>query len=288
MTRKYNSEQTVSKILDVAAELFMEKGYAKTTMQDIVNGLGMSKGAIFYHFKSKEDVMTAVIERMVGELTKRATEIAEDSAPNAHEKMRRIIEAINLAGSPNEAMVWELHKRSNALMHQMSIAEIIHKLSPILAKVVEQGISEGIYNTSRPLETIEFLLASNQFYLDVSVFHWTMDELVVRATNFVRIMELSLGAAEGSFAFLLDNLNTGLKGSAGSQTDPETLHEQGSAGSQTGPETSSEIPLRQTSCEPADTAREQASREQLSREQASREQLSHEQGSANPKRANIE
>jgi AcrR family transcriptional regulator len=212
MPRKYDSQQTISKILDVASGLFMEKGYEQTTMQDIVNGLGMSKGAIFHHFKSKEDVMTAVIGRMTEELTQRTTEMAEDMSLGAHEKMRRIIAAINLTGSPDEAMVCELHKRSNALMHQTSIAEIVRRLSPILAKVVEQGIAEGIYNTPRPLETMEFLLASNQFYLDISVFHWTKDELAVRAANFVRIMELSLGAAEGAFSFLIDNLNTELKG----------------------------------------------------------------------------
>jgi AcrR family transcriptional regulator len=175
-------------------------------MQEIVNDLGMSKGAIFHHFKSKEDIMEAVISRMTTALVERATAISEDDSLGAHEKLKRIIAAINLVGSPDEAMIWELHKRSNALMHQTSFAEIVRRLPPILAEVVEQGITEGIYNTPRPLETMEFLLAANQFYLDISVFHWTMEELETRAATFVHIMELSLGAADGSFAFLLDAL----------------------------------------------------------------------------------
>ena len=46
MARNKYPEQTVEKILEVSLKLFSEKGYEKTTMQDIVNALGMSKGAI--------------------------------------------------------------------------------------------------------------------------------------------------------------------------------------------------------------------------------------------------
>jgi AcrR family transcriptional regulator len=167
----------------------------------------MSKGAIFHHFKSKEDVMNAVIRRMVEELVKRATAISEDESQDTHEKLKQSLAAINIDGSPNEAMLLELHKPSNAQMHQSSIAKIVREIAPIMADIVKQGVSEGVYNTPHPLETIEFLLAAGQFYLDASIFHWTMDELAVRAANFVRIMELSLGAREGSCSFLLDALN---------------------------------------------------------------------------------
>lgn len=60
MARNKYPEQTVEKILEVSLKLFSEKGYEKTTMQDIVNALGMSKGAIYHHFKSKEELVDAV------------------------------------------------------------------------------------------------------------------------------------------------------------------------------------------------------------------------------------
>lgn len=60
MARNKYPEQTVEKILDVSLKLFSEKGYEKTTMQDIVKALGMSKGAIYHHFKSKEELVDAV------------------------------------------------------------------------------------------------------------------------------------------------------------------------------------------------------------------------------------
>ena len=51
MARNKYPQRTVEKILEVSLALFNEKGYEKTTIQDIVNALGMSKGAIYHHFK---------------------------------------------------------------------------------------------------------------------------------------------------------------------------------------------------------------------------------------------
>ncbi|MDR2486735.1 MAG: hypothetical protein LBD12_02095, partial [Clostridiales Family XIII bacterium] len=75
---------------------------------------------------------------------------------------------------------------------------------------VEQGVREGIYKTLYPRETLELLFAANQVIFDSGIFQWNRDELTERACCFVRIMELSLGAEEGSFGFLLQNLNTQL------------------------------------------------------------------------------
>ena len=65
MSRNRNSEETVKRILEVSYRLFMEKGYEHASIQDIINHLGgLSKGAIYHHFKSKEDILVAVMERM--------------------------------------------------------------------------------------------------------------------------------------------------------------------------------------------------------------------------------
>ena len=58
MARNKHPEETVAKILDVSMRLFTEQGYEHTTIQDIVDALGMSKGAIYHHFKSKEESCT--------------------------------------------------------------------------------------------------------------------------------------------------------------------------------------------------------------------------------------
>ena len=63
MARNKYPEETQRKILDIAFRLFSEKGYDHTTIQDIVDALGMSKGAVYHHFKSKEDILDHLYDR---------------------------------------------------------------------------------------------------------------------------------------------------------------------------------------------------------------------------------
>ena len=65
MARNKYPEITEEKILDVAMRLFLEKGYDNTTIQDIVDGLGgLTKGAIYHHFKSKEEIIEALGDKL--------------------------------------------------------------------------------------------------------------------------------------------------------------------------------------------------------------------------------
>ena len=61
MARNKHPEQTRNFILETAFRLFIEKGYERTSIQDIIDQLGgLSKGAIYHHFKSKEEIMDAL------------------------------------------------------------------------------------------------------------------------------------------------------------------------------------------------------------------------------------
>lgn len=60
MARHKHPEQTVEKILEVSLKLFMEKRYDKTTIQDIIDAVGMSKGIIYCHFKSKDQILPGI------------------------------------------------------------------------------------------------------------------------------------------------------------------------------------------------------------------------------------
>ena len=65
MARNKYPEVTVDKILEVSERLFLEKGYDNTTIQNIVDELGgLTKGAVYHHFKSKEEIMDALSAKM--------------------------------------------------------------------------------------------------------------------------------------------------------------------------------------------------------------------------------
>ena len=65
MPRNKHPEETIQKILDVSLKLFTEKGFEQTTVLDIVNNLGgLTRGAFYHHFKSKEEVLFALTDKM--------------------------------------------------------------------------------------------------------------------------------------------------------------------------------------------------------------------------------
>lgn len=208
----------LSEILDAAELLFIQKSYDNATVNDILDKVGIGKGTFYHYFKSKEAVMDAVIDRMVKHSVSTAEKIAGNTQLSAHEKVRDIILSCNMAQSPYGRIIEELHQPSNAQMHQKSITAAIRAIAPILAAAVEQGIREGVYTTQYPQETIEFILIANQFMFDEGIFQWTQAEMATRAVASTQIIELALGAAKGSFHFLLEVVTSTSEG--GGENEP--------------------------------------------------------------------
>ena len=94
MARNKHPEETVNRILDVALALFFEKGYDDTSIQDIIDGLGgLTKGAVYHHFKSKEDILTAAIDRDNRGLYAELKRIRDDGRMNGAEKLQTLFAA---------------------------------------------------------------------------------------------------------------------------------------------------------------------------------------------------
>jgi AcrR family transcriptional regulator len=68
------SEDTRARILDVALELFAEKGFAATATRELAERLGFTKAALYYHFRTKDDLLAALITPAVDELTRLVTQ----------------------------------------------------------------------------------------------------------------------------------------------------------------------------------------------------------------------
>ncbi|MCC0684476.1 TetR/AcrR family transcriptional regulator [Clostridioides sp. ZZV14-6345] len=198
-------EERKSEILDTAEMLFCTKGYSKTTVNDILNEVGIAKGTFYYYFKSKEEVMDAIITRIIDNDINIAKKIALNPEIPVLEKFFQILMSQRpKVGDNKEKVIQQFHLPNNAEMHQKTIVKTILNFTPILAEVVEEGVREGIFNTKYPKETIEFLIASSECIFDESMFSWNKDEMLQKKKAFVHIMEITLGADKGSFDFVHD------------------------------------------------------------------------------------
>jgi AcrR family transcriptional regulator len=189
-------------IIDMAQNLFYLKGYDKTSVNEIIEKLGIAKGTFYYYFKSKEEILDVVVNRFIAILTSLANEILQSSEINAYEKLKRIL--VQQANStPEEFKILEqLHKIQNVDMHQKMIVEAVKQYAPVLSEVIEQGIHEGIFHTNYPLQAVEFFIAYTQTIMDPGVLHWSEDDYKIRAEALQSTIELLLGAQTGSFDYI--------------------------------------------------------------------------------------
>lgn len=85
-----------NEILDAATILFAEKGADHTSVADIMTAVGIAKGTLYHHFKSKEEIMDALIERQTSVLLKKAKMAAGDQSMPVNERMLRTVLALHM------------------------------------------------------------------------------------------------------------------------------------------------------------------------------------------------
>lgn len=136
-------------ILDVAQGLVVSHGYEQMSIQDVLSGLGISKGALYHYFGSKQELLAGVVDRMADEARARLAAAIEDSDANALDR---------LVGMFDNLVSWKVRKRDelvallrvwnsdgNALMRQRTRAGITDRVAPLFEHVVADGVADGTF-----------------------------------------------------------------------------------------------------------------------------------------------
>jgi len=152
MARTINPQKTIDTILSVSEKLFLEKGYEKTTTQEIVDETGLSKGTIFHHFKSKEDILAAVLHRH-NDCTAQDMQkwLSEMETLTAKEKIVGLFNRFY-----DEAERTPLSKLALISQSPRLILEDLRvwakKISPIIIQLTNEGNNDGSVKTDFPEE----------------------------------------------------------------------------------------------------------------------------------------
>ena len=196
------SDERRNQILDVAQELFLSKGFHKTTINDILKIVDIAKGTFYYYYESKMDVLDDLIDRFIDRQVEELQKLSVSPELTALEKFAYIISNPHNHSEEKEKILEELHKIDNAEMHQRSLVESVLKITPIVTRIVEQGIEEKIFTTPYPQETVEILIISFQILFDDGLFTWSYEERISKLKAMAWTFDLLLGAKEGSFNFI--------------------------------------------------------------------------------------
>lgn len=178
MARNKHPEETVNRILSVAFRLFMETGYEHTSIQDIINHLGgLSKGAIYHHFKSKEDILLAVTERMTAESNKILAVIRDRTDLNGKEKLKTIFKESISRPVQNDIFTVAPDFHNNPKLLFSLLHDTIDNVAPdYILPIIKQGISDGSIDTDYPEQLAELIILAANVWLNPMIFDSSEEE----------------------------------------------------------------------------------------------------------------
>lgn len=159
------AEERKNEILDVAERLFGAKGYDNTSTNDILNEIGIARGTLYYHFKSKEDILNAVIDRMTGQMLAKAKNLVSQKEIPVLKRLTLMIKALNLNDDYGDVIMEQIHKPQNALLHQKMQERLLTEINPLITDLIREGMAQGICQTDYPAEVAEmtFLYVNTVF-----------------------------------------------------------------------------------------------------------------------------
>lgn len=203
-----------NRILDAASGLIQTKGYEAMSVQDVLDAVGMSKGAFYHYFRSKGDLLEAFVERMTVEGLRQIEPVADDPALPAIERFRRVA-AVGMAWKTERKDMLLAFMRSwygdeNLRVRQKANEAGRRLMSPLLERLVRQGVAEGVFDAPDPARAAEMFLVLG-FALSEAIVKellpappapGALERILALADSYGRIYERILGAPAGSIRLL--------------------------------------------------------------------------------------
>ncbi|MFP4378675.1 MAG: TetR/AcrR family transcriptional regulator [Spirochaetales bacterium] len=155
-------DERKTEFLDTAMGLFMQHGYDQTSVNAIIEAVGVSKGAFYHYFKSKEELLDAIAARASEQALSTVDAVVNDSEMDAITKLNEVFARTNSFKAQNRELIIAIAKvfysDSNVLLRSRLTERSISAFSPIIAAIIRQGVDEGIMEVEHPEETARFVM----------------------------------------------------------------------------------------------------------------------------------
>ncbi len=186
------------------------------TIQGILDEARISKGAFYHYFDSKQDLLEALIDRMLDAGERLLIPIVEDSSLNALEKLQRYFVSAGRWKTAQKDFLMELMRvwylDENAIVREKIFLEGIRRVTPLLTTIFRQGLEEGTMTTGHPAQVGEVVMClveglGETFARYLLTMDGTTSNLeAIRCTinTYQEALERVLGAPEGSLTVVDD------------------------------------------------------------------------------------
>ena len=190
MARNKYPEETVRKILDTAERLFIEKGYDKTSLQNIIDATGLSKGAIYHHFTSKEDIFYFVCDRIGQRNAEVLSKVRDHGALNGLEKLRTIFKTSLHPERQAKMFCMMPYLLDNAKFLATEMQSIFVEVVPeFVEPIIRQGMADGSIRTEHPRELAEAMMMLSDVWINPIVQASTPEEIRARCAIYNQLFE---------------------------------------------------------------------------------------------------
>jgi AcrR family transcriptional regulator len=166
MTRSVKPEEYAEKrnaILDVAERHMTTTGSEQMTTRDILEALQISRGAFYHSFESKQALLLALVERIGEQAEQLLLPIISDHEMPAQDKLLRVFAVLNQDKQANLDLAFSFlrvwYADENALFRQKLYLARVKRLAPLLAQIIGQGVTEGVFTTASPDQAARTILA---------------------------------------------------------------------------------------------------------------------------------
>lgn len=182
MARNKYPEETYKRILDVSTKLFFEKGYEQTSLQDIIDGLGgMTKGAVYHHFRSKEEILIKVVERMSEENDIAMARIRDDVSLTGKQKLEKMFSDSLTNPKQKDMLTVTPNLLENPKLLVYYLKMVAYTVVPdYVVPVIKQGVEDGSIVTKYPEELADIIMFLSDIWLNPIVFKLSEKQLANR------------------------------------------------------------------------------------------------------------
>jgi AcrR family transcriptional regulator len=180
------SEERKNQILDAATQVFMQKGFDKARMDDIVEETGLSKGALYWYFKSKYDIIISIFDRIFQHIFEPLDSHQKDSQLSASEALWQFTEQA-IEGYQKTLRLMPVAYEFLALAFrnkvvQKAFKQYMENYMEVLVPLIQRGIDSGEF---RPVDATEAAIAAGAIF-EGTVLLWVYDRELVDPARHIR------------------------------------------------------------------------------------------------------
>ena len=188
MARNRDSHETRKKILEVSKDLFLEKGFDNTSIQDIIDELGgLTKGVIYHHFESKDEILQSIVSENNQEILNynwrgdTALKKIQNSLMDAFSnlKQQRLVYSVSIM------------LRSPRLLGEQYLS-LFSDFLPEIRKKVYEGVKDESIKTEYPEELADLIILTLDVWIGFQISVFSVEELK-RKMNFIKLTFEGLG-----------------------------------------------------------------------------------------------